>query len=157
MEDVCFAEVDGRSPVQRPVMTPFHALTLPFKPNYILQLAKAYAQNALGSARQNQITLFKHSVGEQVRLQGTRSWGDTEESNPRSHLGIQCATNALCVQRPKLLKVGYLSCDFGDHPVGRLFAFVPQHHGAGVEVTLYALNPSDGSRWRQYVEHTGTY
>jgi hypothetical protein len=36
------------------------------------------------------------------------------------------AAAAALPARPMPLKVGYLSCDFGDHPVGRLFAFVRQ-------------------------------
>jgi hypothetical protein len=38
-------------------MTPFHALTLPFRPGYILQLAQAYARNALASARMAQVPM----------------------------------------------------------------------------------------------------
>lgn len=40
LEQLSAEQVDGRSPVERPAMTPFHALTLPFDPLYILQLAK---------------------------------------------------------------------------------------------------------------------
>jgi protein O-GlcNAc transferase len=121
-------QVDGRSPVDRPAMTPFHALTLPFQPLYILQLAKAYARNALRSAEMNQIPTFTHhSITADKRK--------TSQGKP-------------------VLKVGYLSCDFGDHPVGRLFSPVPQFHTDEVEVTLYALNPSDNSAWRRHVERT---
>ena len=123
LEHLSVEQVDGRSFVDRPAMTPFHALTLPFKPHYILQLAKAYARNALRSVQMNQIPTFTH------RIAGKN-------------------------KRPSVLKVGYLSCDFGDHPVGRFFAPVPQSHTAGVEVTLYALNPSDNSVWRKHVERT---
>jgi hypothetical protein len=41
---------------------------------------------------------------------------------------------------------------------------VPRHHSnasssssGGVEVTLYALNPPDGSPWRRYVERTADH
>jgi predicted O-linked N-acetylglucosamine transferase (SPINDLY family) len=82
-------------------MTPFHALTLPFEPPYILQLAKAYAANALRSAAMNQLIALGHSFGKKV---------------------------------PSTLRIGYLSCDFGDHPVGRLFAPVASHHSTAFQV-----------------------
>lgn len=82
-------------------MTPFHALTLPFEPPYILQLAKAYAANALRSAAMNQLVALGHSFGKKV---------------------------------PSTLRIGYLSCDFGDHPVGRLFAPVASHHSTAFQV-----------------------
>ena len=126
MEELSVQQVDGRSPVDRPAMTPFHALTLPFQPSYILQLAKAYAVNAMRSAQMNQIPELTHG-----------------------HL--------LREKAPPVLRVGYLSCDFGDHPVGRLFALVPQHHSSAVEVTLYALNPTDRSAWRKHVERTADH
>jgi len=49
---------------------------------------------------------------------------------------IPTFTHRISGQKPSVLKVGYLSCDFGDHPVGRLFALVPQYHSKDVEVTL---------------------
>lgn len=70
---------------------------------------------------------------------------------------IPTFTNRVSGQNPSVLKVGYLSCDFGDHPVGRLFALVPQYHSENVEVTLYALNPSDRSIWRKHVERTADH
>jgi predicted O-linked N-acetylglucosamine transferase (SPINDLY family) len=120
LEHLSMEQVNG---VDRPAMTPFHALTLPFKPHYILQLAKAYARNAMRSAQMNEIPTFTHRA----------AWKN---------------------KRPSVLKIGYLSCDFGDHPVGRFFAPVPQSHTAEVEVVLYALNPSDNSAWRKHVERT---
>lgn len=47
------------------------------------------------------------------------------------------------------LRVGYYSSDFGNHPVGRLIAAMPEAHTPLVRPTLYALNADDGSRWRE--------
>ncbi|KAK3236403.1 hypothetical protein CYMTET_53455 [Cymbomonas tetramitiformis] len=58
-------------------------------------------------------------------------------------------------KKPKKgLRVGYFSSDFGNAPVGRLFASVPSHHSSGNSVTplLYVLNPPDGSYYRHRVE-----
>ena len=44
------------------------------------------------------------------------------------------------------LRVGYLSADFGQHPVGRLMAdLLPRHDAAAFDVTAFALAPPDGS------------
>ncbi|MBT4906313.1 MAG: tetratricopeptide repeat protein [Rhodospirillaceae bacterium] len=44
------------------------------------------------------------------------------------------------------LRVGYLSADLGQHPVGRLMAdFLPRHDAAGFDVTAFALSQPDGS------------
>ena len=50
-------------------------------------------------------------------------------------------------------RIGYLSADFGDHPVGRLVASLPQFHDdTAFEVFFFALTPSDGSHWRTGLE-----
>ncbi|MGB0571972.1 MAG: tetratricopeptide repeat protein [Alphaproteobacteria bacterium] len=44
------------------------------------------------------------------------------------------------------LRVGYLSADFGQHPVGWLMAdLLPRHDTAAFDVTAFALAPPDGS------------
>lgn len=50
------------------------------------------------------------------------------------------------------LRVGYLSADFGGHPVGRLLADVlPRHEKAAFDVTAFALAPPDGSDVQQAI------
>lgn len=50
------------------------------------------------------------------------------------------------------LRVGYLSADFGRHPVGRLMAdLLPRHESAGFDVTAFALAPPDGSDVQQAI------
>jgi len=115
---------------RRPALTPFHALTLPFAPTLILQLARAYARNAERS----------------VKLNAVPDFGAQRERARRRAKG----------KRQKRIRVGYLGCDWGDHPVGRLFAPVPSlHNRSDFEVFCYALNPPDGSAWRVYVEGGG--
>ncbi|MDA0786933.1 MAG: tetratricopeptide repeat protein [Proteobacteria bacterium] len=44
------------------------------------------------------------------------------------------------------LRVGYLSADLGQHPVGRLMAdLLPRHDNAAFDVTAFILAPPDGS------------
>ncbi len=44
------------------------------------------------------------------------------------------------------LRVGYLSADLGQHPVGRLMAdLLPRHDRAAFDVTAFSLAPPDGS------------
>jgi len=50
------------------------------------------------------------------------------------------------------LRVGYLSADFGHHPVGRLLAeLLPRHDAAAFDVTAFALAPPDGSDVQQAI------
>jgi protein O-GlcNAc transferase len=50
------------------------------------------------------------------------------------------------------LRVGYLSADLGQHPVGRLMAdLLPRHDRAGFDVTAFALAPPDGSDVQQAI------
>eukprot|EP00887_Chlorella_sp_A99_P007691 scaffold20.g7691.t1 len=51
------------------------------------------------------------------------------------------------------LRVGYVSSDFGNHPLSHLMGSVfGMHNRSKVEVFCYALTPSDGSEWRQRIE-----
>jgi len=50
------------------------------------------------------------------------------------------------------LRVGYLSADFGGHPVGRLMAdLLPHHDSAAFDVTAFALASPDGSEVQQAI------
>ena len=51
------------------------------------------------------------------------------------------------------LRVGYVSSDFGNHPLSHLMGSVfGLHDRSRVEVFCYALSPSDGSEWRVRIE-----
>mmetsp|Transcript_34492 Transcript_34492/g.43546 ORF Transcript_34492/g.43546 Transcript_34492/m.43546 type:complete len:954 (-) Transcript_34492:361-3222(-) len=59
--------------------------------------------------------------------------------------------------RPKLegsrIKIGYVSSDFGNHPLSHLMQSVfGLHNKRKFDVTCYALTPSDQSVWRQKIE-----
>lgn len=55
--------------------------------------------------------------------------------------------------RIQRIKVGYVSSDFGNHPVSHLMQSVfGLHNRERFEVTCYALTPSDKSRWRGRIE-----
>lgn len=56
------------------------------------------------------------------------------------------------------IKVGYLSADFGNHPVSHLMQSVFRlHDRSRFEVTCYALNAADESSWRRTVESESEY
>eukprot|EP00879_Flechtneria_rotunda_P000847 GHRR01000972.1.p1 GENE.GHRR01000972.1~~GHRR01000972.1.p1 ORF type:complete len:995 (+),score=320.30 GHRR01000972.1:341-3325(+) len=51
------------------------------------------------------------------------------------------------------LRVGYVSSDFGNHPLSHLMGSVfGLHDHSRIEVFCYALSPSDGSEWRLRIE-----
>jgi len=51
------------------------------------------------------------------------------------------------------LRVGYVSSDFGNHPLSHLMGSIfGLHDRSRVEVFCYALSPSDGSEWRVRIE-----
>ena len=55
--------------------------------------------------------------------------------------------------RIQRVKVGYVSSDFGNHPLSHLMQSVfGLHNRDRFEVTCYALTPSDKSRWRGRIE-----
>ena len=51
------------------------------------------------------------------------------------------------------LRVGYLSSDFGDHPVSNVIVeLIERHDRAAVETFAYALRPDDGKEMRRRIE-----
>lgn len=51
------------------------------------------------------------------------------------------------------LKIGYVSSDFGNHPLSHLMGSVfGMHNSKNVEVFCYALSPNDGTEWRQRIQ-----
>ena len=66
-----------------------------------------------------------------------------------------CDTSFKYRAKPKSvrLKVGYVSSDFGNHPLSHLMSSVfGMHNTAKFEVYCYALSPSDRSHWRLKIE-----
>jgi protein O-GlcNAc transferase len=51
------------------------------------------------------------------------------------------------------LRVGYVSSNFGNHPVSHLMQNVfAMHNRSAIEVFCYALSTADGSGWRKNIE-----
>ncbi|RYR38800.1 hypothetical protein Ahy_A09g043986 isoform B [Arachis hypogaea] len=51
------------------------------------------------------------------------------------------------------LRIGYVSSDFGNHPLSHLMGSVfGMHNRKNVEVFCYALSPNDGTEWRQRIQ-----
>lgn len=60
---------------------------------------------------------------------------------------------ALRLRSGQRLKIGYVSSDFGNHPLSHLMNSVfGLHDLSRVEVHLYALSPSDNSEWRLRIQ-----
>ncbi|KAI5387753.1 hypothetical protein KIW84_073740 [Lathyrus oleraceus] len=51
------------------------------------------------------------------------------------------------------LRIGYVSSDFGNHPLSHLMGYVfGMHNSKNVEVFCYALSPNDDTEWRQRIQ-----
>uniref|UniRef100_A0A6G1SIH5 protein O-GlcNAc transferase n=1 Tax=Aceria tosichella TaxID=561515 RepID=A0A6G1SIH5_9ACAR len=56
-------------------------------------------------------------------------------------------------EKPKRLRIGYVSSDFGNHPTSHLMQSVPGMHNRNkVEIFCYALSPNDGTKFRAKIE-----
>ncbi|KAF8763734.1 UDP-N-acetylglucosamine--peptide like protein [Argiope bruennichi] len=54
--------------------------------------------------------------------------------------------------KTKILKIGYVSSDFGNHPTSHLMQSVPgMHNRDKVEIFCYALSPDDGTTFRSKI------
>lgn len=78
--------------------------------------------------------------GELNRVSGARA------TVLRKAVGDRAAAPAGAKADGAKLRVGYLSADFGRHPVGRLVAdLLPRHDRTAFDVTAFALAPADAS------------
>ena len=56
-------------------------------------------------------------------------------------------------EKPRRIKIGYVSSDFGNHPTSHLMQSVPgMHNRDKVEIFCYALSPNDGTKFRSKIE-----
>lgn len=56
-------------------------------------------------------------------------------------------------QKPRKLRIGYVSSDFGNHPTSHLMQSVPgMHNRDRVEIFCYALSSNDGTKFRAKIE-----
>ncbi|KAL9436545.1 hypothetical protein AB3S75_022569 [Citrus x aurantiifolia] len=125
--DRMFSEVEGiiRRQVNMsvlPSVQPFHAIAYPIDPMLALEISRKYASHCSIIASRFALPPFNHPVPIPIRHDG----------------GL------------RRLRVGYVSSDFGNHPLSHLMGSVfGMHNKENVEVFCYALSPNDGTEWRQ--------
>ncbi|KNA11934.1 hypothetical protein SOVF_130120 [Spinacia oleracea] len=126
-KDKMFSEVEGIIKRQvkmsvLPSVQPFHAIAYPLDSMLALEISRKYAQHCSVVASRYALSPFKHPQPITIKSEG----------------GFQ------------RLRVGYVSSDFGNHPLSHLMGSVfGMHNRENVEVFCYALSPNDGTEWRQ--------
>ncbi|GMJ11255.1 secret agent, partial [Hibiscus trionum] len=128
--DKMFTEVEGI--IQRqinmsvlPSVQPFHAIAYPIDPMLALDISRKYAAHCSMIASRFALPPFNHPSP--VRIKSNGGYGR--------------------------LKVGYVSSDFGNHPLSHLMGSVfGMHNTENVEVFCYALSQNDGTEWRQRIQ-----
>ncbi|OMO84608.1 Tetratricopeptide TPR-1 [Corchorus capsularis] len=128
--DKMFTEVEGiiRRQINMsvlPSVQPFHAIAYPIDPMLALDISRKYAAHCSLVASRFALPPFNHPAPIPIKRNG---------GNER-------------------LKVGYVSSDFGNHPLSHLMGSVfGMHHRENVEVFCYALSQNDGTEWRQRIQ-----
>ncbi|XP_039030503.1 probable UDP-N-acetylglucosamine--peptide N-acetylglucosaminyltransferase SEC isoform X2 [Hibiscus syriacus] len=128
--DKMFTEVEGiiRRQIKMsvlPSVQPFHAMAYPIDPMLALDISRKYAAHCSIIASRFALPPFNHPAPIRIRIDG---------GNGR-------------------LKVGYVSSDFGNHPLSHLMGSVfGMHNRENVEVFCYALSQNDGTEWRQRIQ-----
>lgn len=109
-----------------PSVQPFHAFAYPLDPILALEISRKYAEHCSLVAARYSLPPFNHPAPLPIKSQG---------GNVR-------------------LRVGYVSSDFGNHPLSHLMGSVfGMHNRENVEIYCYALSPSDGSEWRLRIQN----
>ncbi|KAM1468639.1 hypothetical protein ACFX2I_033577 [Malus domestica] len=128
--DKMFSEVEGiiRRQINMsllPSVQPFHAIAYPIDPILALEISRKYAAHCSIVASRFGLSPFNHPAPVPIRHNGG----------------------------PQRLRVGYVSSDFGNHPLSHLMGSVfGMHNKDNVEVFCYALSPNDGTEWRQRIQ-----
>ncbi|XP_006646603.1 probable UDP-N-acetylglucosamine--peptide N-acetylglucosaminyltransferase SEC [Oryza brachyantha] len=124
-----FVEVEGiiRQQIKMsflPSVQPFHAIAYPIDSTLALEISRAYAAHYSLVASRFGLPTFTHSP-----------------PVPTSNDG-----------RTSRLRIGYVSSDFGNHPLSHLMGSVfGMHNQDTIEVFCYALSQDDGTEWRQRI------
>ncbi|KAK8275648.1 hypothetical protein V6Z11_D10G150800 [Gossypium hirsutum] len=106
-----------------PSVQPFHAIAYPIDPMLALEISRKYAAHSSVVASRYSLPPFNYPAP----FPG-------ENGNRR-------------------LRVGYVSSDFGNHPLSHLMGSVfGMHNRENVEVFCYALSPNDGTEWRLRIQ-----
>ncbi|KAI3794895.1 hypothetical protein L1987_37536 [Smallanthus sonchifolius] len=108
-----------------PSVQPFHAIAYPLDPMLALEISRKYASHCSVIASRFSLPAFNHPLPLRIKTTG---------GNNR-------------------MKIGYVSSDFGNHPLSHLMGSVfGMHNIENVEVFCYALSPNDGSEWRLRIQ-----
>ncbi|XP_068664848.1 probable UDP-N-acetylglucosamine--peptide N-acetylglucosaminyltransferase SEC [Aristolochia californica] len=125
-----FSEVEGiiRRQIKMsvlPSVQPFHAIAYPLDPLLALEISRKYAAHCSLIASRYSLPPFSHPPCFPVK---------SDKGSGR-------------------LRVGYVSSDFGNHPLSHLMGSVfGLHNRENVEVFCYALSQNDGTEWRQRIQ-----
>ncbi|RZC47203.1 hypothetical protein C5167_040148 [Papaver somniferum] len=128
--DSKFREVEGiiRRQIKMsvlPSVQPFHAIAYPIDPVLALEISGKYAAHCSLIASRFALPPFSHP--------------------PR--IPVKSDIRSL------RLRVGYVSSDFGNHPLSHLMGSVfGMHNRENVEVFCYGLSQNDGTEWRQRIQ-----
>nr|CAB3446600.1 unnamed protein product [Digitaria exilis] len=108
-----------------PSVQPFHAIAYPIDPMLALEISRKYAAHCSLIASRFGLAPFVHPPPVPVKAEGKH-----------------CR-----------LRVGYVSSDFGNHPLSHLMGSVfGMHDRDNIEVFCYALSQNDGTEWRQRIQ-----
>ncbi|KAK3162826.1 hypothetical protein QOZ80_1BG0094300 [Eleusine coracana subsp. coracana] len=108
-----------------PSVQPFHAMAFPIDPTLALEISKKYAEHYSLMASRFGLPAFAHPARVPIKTNDKTSW----------------------------LRIGYVSSDFGNHPLSHLMGSVfGMHKLDTVEVFCYALSRDDGTEWRQRIK-----
>ncbi|KAF4374583.1 hypothetical protein G4B88_004835 [Cannabis sativa] len=125
-----FIEVEGilRRQIKMsliPSVQPFHAIAYPIDPMLALEISRKYAAHCSVVASRYSLPAFNYPAALPIKSEGGS----------------------------KRLRVGYVSSDFGNHPLSHLMGSVfGMHDRENVEVFCYALSANDGSEWRVRIQ-----
>lgn len=108
-----------------PSVQPFHAIAYPIDPILALEISRKYAAHCSVIASRYSLPPFNYPAPLPIRGEG----------------------------RNGRLRVGYVSSDFGNHPLSHLMGSIfGMHDRENVEVFCYALSQNDGTEWRQRIQ-----
>ncbi|KAJ4458880.1 putative UDP-N-acetylglucosamine--peptide N-acetylglucosaminyltransferase [Paratrimastix pyriformis] len=143
--------IDAQLKAGRPTaVQPFHALVYPIPSALVLDIARHTAAKAQLAV--SHIDLAARPMRPAPRTRVPRPPAPDRLHFPALPHPAAPAPASGGAPQPRL-HVGYLSSDFGDHPLSHLMQSVfGMHNRSLFKVTCYALTPSDGSAWRRKIE-----
>eukprot|EP00762_Andalucia_godoyi_P002196 ANDGO_07469.mRNA.1 putative UDP-N-acetylglucosamine--peptide N-acetylglucosaminyltransferase S2.4.1.- len=126
-----------------PSMQPFHALAYPVSPELFRGVCTAYAERAKLSALQSfQLWSARHKAA---------------SCGPDAFAPLHLPTSQILqgwegAGPSRRVRIGYVSSDFGNHPLSHLMQSVfGMHDRSRFEVFCFALNPDDNSVFRSKI------